>query len=134
MRRDHFHADPRERRFQPQSRLDADEHQVERIGKAVDDLLLPPVILLLVLILLHILVNLLLPLRWPSIRGEFRRRLEQRLREDIEGVYSSIPGAVAETLRQERRQIEQFLKEIRDVAVWLEEREQAATIAGLYGK
>jgi hypothetical protein len=34
----------------------------------------------------------------------------------------------------ERRQVEQFLGEIREVSGWLEKREQAASIAGLYGK
>ena len=39
----HFHADPGERRFQAEPRLDADQHQVEGIGKSVDDLALPAV-------------------------------------------------------------------------------------------
>jgi hypothetical protein len=98
------------------------------------DLLLPPAILLLVLILFHILVSLLLPLRWPAIRSEFRRRLEQRLRQDLESVYAQVPGEVAEALKQERRKIEQFLKETAEVATWLQQREQAASIAGLYGR
>jgi hypothetical protein len=34
----------------------------------------------------------------------------------------------------ERRQNENFLKEIHEVASWLAEREQAASVAGLYGK
>jgi energy-coupling factor transporter ATP-binding protein EcfA2 len=97
------------------------------------DLLLPFAILLLVLIFLHILVSLLLPLRWPSIRSEFRRRLELRLREDLESAYGPIPTDTAESLRQERRAIEQFLKEVQEVATWLEQREQAASVAGLYG-
>ncbi len=36
----HFHADATERRLQAKARFDADQHQVERIGKAVDDLAL----------------------------------------------------------------------------------------------
>src|SRR5207253_8272325 len=88
------------------------------------DLLLPPAILLLVLIFLHILVGLLLPLRWPSIRNEFRRRLEPRLREELESAYGVVPFETAEALRQERGEIEQFLKETHEVAVWLEQREQ----------
>jgi hypothetical protein len=41
---------------------------------------------------------------------------------------------VAEALRLERRQIEQLLASTQEVTVWLEQREQAASIAGLYGK
>ena len=43
MRRRHFHADPGEGRFEAKAGLDADQHQVERIGKAVDDLALAAV-------------------------------------------------------------------------------------------
>ena len=39
----HFHADARECRFEAEAGLDADEHQVERIGKGVDQRLLAPV-------------------------------------------------------------------------------------------
>ena len=37
-------------------------------------------------------------------------------------------------LNEERRQIGQMQKETREVAVWLQEREQAANIGGLYGR
>ena len=92
------------------------------------------VVLVVVLIILHILIALLLPVRWPAIRGEFRRRLEQRIRSELASLYVAIPDDVAEALRQERRQVEQFLKETREVATWLEQREHAASIAGLYGQ
>ena len=36
----HFLADAGEGRFEPQSSFDADQHQVERVGKGVDDFLL----------------------------------------------------------------------------------------------
>lgn len=97
------------------------------------DVLLPLVILLVVLVLLHLLVVLLLPVRWPTIRGEFQRRLEARLREELARGYAGIPASVADALKQERRQVEQLLTETREVATWLAEREQAASIAGLYG-
>jgi hypothetical protein len=97
------------------------------------DLLLPVAVLLMVLIMLHILIALLLPLRWTAFRGEFRRRLEQRVREELESAYEPIPAEVAEALRQERRQVEQLLGETQEVTTWLEQREEAASIAGLYG-
>ncbi len=98
------------------------------------DVFLPLIVLLVVLVILHMLIILLLPVRWSAIRGEFQRRLEQRLRADIEGVYSAIPGDVADALLLERRQVEQLVNETREVAVWLEQRQQATSIAGLYGK
>ena len=97
------------------------------------DVLLPLVVLLAVLVILHLLIVLLMPLRWASIRGEFGRRLGQRLREELESNYSPVPGEVAEALRQERQRVERLAGEGRQVAAWLHEREQSAGIAGLYG-
>ncbi len=90
-------------------------------------------VLLAVLIILHILIGLLLPLRWPAIRGEFERMLDARLRQELEAVYLPIPGEVAEDLRNERRQVEKVAAEAREVASWLEQREKSASIEGLYG-
>jgi hypothetical protein len=98
------------------------------------DIFVPFIVLLAVLVILHILVLLLLPLRWSAIRGEFQRQLEKRLRTTLEGTYAAIPETVAEGLRGERRRVEQLLAETREVAAWLGQREQAASIAGLYGK
>lgn len=97
------------------------------------DALLPPIVLLIVLVILHLLITLLLPLRWPAIRSEFRRRLEERIRQELESIYQPIPGDVAETLRQERRSIEKIVADTAEVATWLHEREQSASISGLYG-
>jgi hypothetical protein len=98
------------------------------------DFLLPFLVLLAVLIVLHILVSLLLPLRWRSIRGEFQRRLETRLRQELDQVYGPLPGDLAETLRQERVRVEKLQSETHEVSAWLAKREQAASITSLYGK
>jgi hypothetical protein len=97
------------------------------------DVLLPGVILLATLVLLHLLIAVLLPLRWPAIRGEFQRQLEARLGQDLENTYLPIPGEVAEALRNERRQVEKLAAETHEVADWLEQREKSASIEGLYG-
>jgi hypothetical protein len=97
------------------------------------DFLLPLVVVLVVLVVLHVLIALLLPLRWHAIRGEFQRRLEARVRGELESVYGPVPGDVAETLRNERKQVEQLLGETREVAAWLEQRQQAASVRELYG-
>jgi hypothetical protein len=95
--------------------------------------LMPFIVVLVVLVILHLLITLLLPLRWPAIRGEFHRRMEERIRLELESIYAPIPGDVAEMLRAERRQVEKILAETREVASWLHQREQSASIAGLYG-
>ena len=97
------------------------------------DVLLPVIVLLIVLVMLHVLIVLLLPVRWAAIRGEFQRRLQLRVQSELESVYAAIPAEVAEALRAERRQIEHLLRDTREVTTWLEQREQAASIAGLYG-
>jgi hypothetical protein len=97
------------------------------------DVLLPFLIVLIILVMLHVLITLVLRLRWPAIRGEFRRRLEQRIRQELESIYTPIPGDVAQTLQAERRLIEKIAAETTEVASWLHEREQSASITGLYG-
>jgi energy-coupling factor transporter ATP-binding protein EcfA2 len=95
---------------------------------------LPFIIMLVVLVVLHLLIALLLPLRWPKIRGEFQRRLEKRLQAELEGAYIPIPADVAQSLVAERNRVEALLAEAREVAVWLDQREEAANIGGLYGR
>jgi hypothetical protein len=98
------------------------------------DVFLPLIVVLVVLVILHILITMLLPLRWSAIRGEFRRRLEGRLTEEMENVYDPLPLRVAEALREERRRVEDLMGETHEVAGWLEQREQAASVSGLYGR
>ncbi|MFN4258626.1 MAG: GTPase [Gemmataceae bacterium] len=98
------------------------------------DVVLPLVVLLVVLILLHVLISIVMPLRWPAIRGEFRRQLEQRLREELASGFASVPSEVAVALLDERRRIEELQAEVREVAHWLDERQQAASIESMYGK
>ena len=100
----------------------------------ISDVLLPVIVLLIVLVIFHLLIVLLLPVRWAAIRGEFQRRLQRRVRSELESVYVAIPAEVAEGLHLERRQIEQLLGDTREVTAWLEQREQAASIEALYGK
>ncbi len=93
----------------------------------------PLVVLIAVLILLHGLIALLLPLRWSSIREEFKRQLEQRLRQELESACLPVPGEVVQVLTQERAQVEKLAAQTNEVASWLSQREQASSIASLYG-
>ncbi|MCI0459209.1 MAG: hypothetical protein L0Z62_19815, partial [Gemmataceae bacterium] len=98
------------------------------------DMLLPLFMMLVVLIILHVLIAVVLPLRWHAIRDEFERQLARRIADELEQVYAGLPARVAEDLLKERRRVEQLLGETREVTGWLEQREQAASIAGLYGR
>jgi 50S ribosome-binding GTPase len=98
------------------------------------DLALPIFVTLAVLVILHVLIALLLPLRWSQIRGEFKSRLEKRLQQELENVYGPVPEDLAALLLAERRQVEKLAGETREVASWLRQREQSASVTGLYGK
>jgi hypothetical protein len=98
------------------------------------DLLQPLAAMIISLITMHIVIALCLPLRWQVIRLQIAERLENRLREELEQHYHQLLTDVTNEVLAERRQNEHFLKEIAEVASWLEEREQAASIVHLYGK
>lgn len=97
------------------------------------DLFLPLAAVFFTLLILYVVIMLVLPISWPAIRGTFQRRLAQRLEDELSGVYRTIPETVAQSLEAERKLIDQLMAESREVADWLNEREQAANIAGLYG-
>lgn len=97
------------------------------------DFLLPVIVVFIVLVLLHILITVLLPMRWPRMRAEIQQELSDRLERDLSNAYAVVPAHVADELQQERRQIGHLQSETRAVAAWLDQREQAASIAGLYG-
>jgi hypothetical protein len=98
------------------------------------DLLIPVMVTLLVMVLLHILIAIFLPLRWHAIQDEFRRKLEVRLQDELVNAFQKVPDDVVAALAEERRKVEKLRGEVREVTGWLEQREQAASIAGLYGK
>jgi hypothetical protein len=97
------------------------------------DLLVPFVATLAVLMILHVLISVLLPLRWSAIREEFRKQLARRLHQELESTYGPVVSEVARALLDERRQVEKLLEETDEVASWLEQRQQSASVAGLYG-
>lgn len=100
---------------------------------AAFDIALPFLLTLVALIFFQILIALLLPLRWSAIREDFHERLAERLQNELKSVYATIPGEMADALSAERREVEEMLQRINETANWLREREQAASVAGLYG-
>jgi hypothetical protein len=97
------------------------------------DLLIPFVATLAMLMIMHVLISIFLPLRWRAIREEFRKQLGLRLQQELDGAYGPLTAEAAAALLAERRQVEKLIGETREVAAWLEQREQSASIAGLYG-
>ncbi len=106
----------------------------ESYWPGLSDLLMPVIVLLVVLVIFHVLIAVLLPMRWPAIRGEFQEGLTGHVERLLTDTYANVPVAVAEALARERGRVEALQKEVREVAAWLQQREEAATIAGLYGR
>jgi hypothetical protein len=98
------------------------------------DLLKPVGVTFIVLVILHVLIAVILPLRWNTIRAQFHEQLQKRLRIELETHYHLLLTDIVNEVHAERRQNENFLKEIAEVGKWLAEREQAASIVNLYGK
>ncbi|HTK74698.1 MAG TPA: GTPase domain-containing protein [Gemmataceae bacterium] len=98
------------------------------------DVALPFLLTLVVLVLLHLVMNFVLPLRWPKIRGGFRRELQKRLVERLIAAYGPLPGEVAEKLAAERRTIDRLRTEVADIGGLLDRQQRAANVEGLYGR
>jgi hypothetical protein len=97
------------------------------------DIALLAVVPLVVMIVLHVLITLLLPLRWPKIRGHFKKELGERIRRELDSIYSPIPGDLSGALLTERRAVEQLIGQTREVGEWLTRREESVGVTGLYG-
>ncbi len=89
---------------------------------------------LIVIVVFHLLILLLLPVRWSAIRGEFRKQLGERMATELGRAYLAIPGEVAVALAEERKQVDALVAETKQVSDWLAERQQAARVTELYGK
>lgn len=96
-------------------------------------LLVPLAITLIFMTLLYVVVSLALPLRWNRIRNEFHKELEERLRTALCSTFAAIPQDRAEALNKERKQSQQLVNEVKEVAGWLDKRQTEANIRGLYG-
>jgi hypothetical protein len=98
------------------------------------DVFLPFIATLVVLLLMHLIITIFLPLRWSAIRQEFHKLLEARILQEMREAYLEVPVDVAAKLLEERKKAEALNAEVREVAEWLRQREQSATITSLYGK
>lgn len=96
--------------------------------------LMPFVLTLAVLIMFQIVIHLVLPLRWPAIRSQFRMQLAEQGRERIGAAYLPLPEAVANEVAAERGRVEAMILQVRELLELLTARRQAARIDALYGK
>ena len=62
-----------------------------------------------VLIILHVVVSMLLPVRWPGIRADFRRHLGEGLNQEFRAAYLSVPSDVANAIAADRKQGDELL-------------------------
>ncbi len=97
-------------------------------------LLLPLYATLGVLVMVQLAAAVGLPVRWPRVRGQFQERLRQKLATELNAVFLPVPDEVSAAVRDEKRQAEALVTETRQIADWLNEREQASHVGELYGK
>ncbi|MCU0702449.1 MAG: 50S ribosome-binding GTPase [Fimbriiglobus sp.] len=97
-------------------------------------LLLPLYATLGVLVLVQLAAAVGLPVRWPRIRGQFQERLREKLTGELGAVFLPVPDDIAAAVRDEKRQAEALVTETKQIADWLNEREQASQVGELYGK
>lgn len=93
----------------------------------------PFVLTLAVLMLFHILIHLLLPLRWSTIRHDFRKHLESSVHDKLAAAYDPLLERVASDLAAERSRIDHITQQVRNLKDLLESRRQAARIDAMYG-
>jgi energy-coupling factor transporter ATP-binding protein EcfA2 len=106
---------------------------VERIVPELFQMSLIALVPLTVVIVFHLLILLVLPVRWPGIRGEFTRALLARFQAELDRIYLAVPAGLAAELIEERKDVEALLADEKQVADWLAVRQQAARIGELYG-
>lgn len=98
------------------------------------DLLLPFALTLVVLVFLHLLIAVVLPMRWTAVKEEFQRQLTERLSNEMTKVYEPIPNEIAQAIFKEREQVTTLLNAVKEVEQWLTARETSANIAAMYGR
>ncbi len=107
---------------------------VEREPPTLVMVLLPIYATLGTLVIMHVLISLLLPVRWSAIREEFRERLGEKLHDEFNRVFLPVPDDIATAVRTEKRQAEALAAEVKQVSGWIAEREQSAQVSELYGR
>jgi hypothetical protein len=95
--------------------------------------LIPFVLTLFVLILFHMAIHICLPLRWPAIRGDFRRYLRREIADRLKSAFVPIPASVAAEVANERKAIDDMAKRVNELQKFLRSRRQATSVDAMYG-
>jgi predicted GTPase len=106
---------------------------VQQITPGAFEMSLVGLVPLVVIISVHLLILMLLPIRWPAIRERFRSKLADRVGEELDRAYLAVPTDIAAAIREERKQVDTLLAETKVVSDFLAERQQAAQVGELYG-
>jgi len=93
----------------------------------------PLAVVILTMVILHVLIAVLIPMRWPTLRTQFHRKLQDRLNTELTSVYAPLTGQLAADLNADRERVQHYLGEVQSIASWLREREQAASVGQLFG-
>jgi hypothetical protein len=109
------------------------QYMMERRPFAFNDLILPLAVVIFTMVTLHVVTALLLPMRWPTLRAEFRDELSNRLSAELTTRYLPLPTDLAHDLLADRHGILQVQEKERETARWLAAREQAAQVGQLFG-
>lgn len=98
------------------------------------DLFLPFAAAFLALVVFVLLLNLLLPSRWPAIRSSLRRRLCDQVLKILRDHYLSLPAKLSSSLAAERAAIDALRAEIGTVRSWIDSQEKNTQVTALYGR
>ena len=109
------------------------QYFMEKRSFAFYDLLLPFAVVVFTMVILHVLIALVLPMRWPALRAEFRSELVRRLEGDVIAQYLPLPAELASDLRADRERALEVRKKVAQTTEWLASRERSASVMQLYG-
>jgi hypothetical protein len=100
---------------------------------SLGNVMIPFALTLAVLMAFHVLIHLLLPLRWPAIRGQFLRRLATETHDRMAAAYLPAPAQVAAEVAAERTRVEALIRQVQELSNLLAARRQSAGIDAMYG-
>jgi hypothetical protein len=109
------------------------QYFMEKRSFSTGDVLTPLAVVVLTMVILHVLIALVLPMRWPALRAEFRSELVRRLEGDVIAQYLPLPAELAGDLRADRERALEVRKKVAETTAWLESRERGANVMQLYG-
>ena len=93
----------------------------------------PIAVVFLTMVILHVLIAVFIPMRWPALRSQFHRKLQSRLDSELTAAYGPLPGQLADDLAADRERTQRYIGDVRNIAAWLQAREQAASVGQLFG-